>query len=330
MTKPLKLYEMTALESIVHGLPPPAVYSGRWPSAMDAPKPASNTALGSGRALPKISIITPSYNQGQFIEDTIRSVLLQGYPNVEYIIMDGNSTDGTVEIIKKYEPWIAHWESTSDRGQAHAINKGLEKATGDICAYINSDDYYLPNAFWYAARTFLQQDWDLCIGNRDAAPRSARSILRRSEWKPWLRPLGVPFLVGSSEYSISQESTFWSARSAAGHRFDENLNYMLDVDWFCRIASGARILRTSQRLGVPRDHPASKTSMLGGQRPMSEFELIARRWRLENDVQQQADDIASSFRRSWPLHTLKHCLAGHAEFIYTHPACRERPLGSDV
>src|SRR5690606_33280720 len=106
------------------------------------PAPVSSALLGSGRALPKITIVTPSYNQGQFIEDTIRSVLLQGYPNFEYIIMDGNSTDDTLEIIKKYEPWITYWESTSDRGQAHAINKGLERATGDIWAYINSDDYY--------------------------------------------------------------------------------------------------------------------------------------------------------------------------------------------
>lgn len=321
---------MMTVKEIMRDLPAPTVRSECWSSATDVPASESSAVLGCGRAPPKITIVTPSYNQGQFIEDTIRSVLLQGYPNFEYIIMDGNSTDDTVEVIRKYEPWITYWESTPDRGQAHAINKGLERATGDIWAYINSDDYYLPNAFWYAARTFLQQDWDLCIGNRDAAPLSARTILRRSEWKPWLRPLGAPFLVGSSEYSVSQEATFWSARCAAAHRFDESLYYMLDVDWFCRIASGARVLRTSKRLGVPRAHPASKTCMLGGQRPLSEFERVARRWRLENGVQQQADEIASSFRRSWPLYTLKHYLAGPAEFIYTHPACQERPLGSDV
>ncbi|MEB3211902.1 MAG: glycosyltransferase family 2 protein, partial [Leptolyngbyaceae bacterium] len=96
---------------------------------------------------PRISIITPSYNQGHFIEETIRSVLLQSYPNLEYIIIDGGSSDNTVEIISKYASHLAYWVSEPDRGQSHAINKGLARATGEIIAYINSDDYYLPGSF---------------------------------------------------------------------------------------------------------------------------------------------------------------------------------------
>ena len=84
--------------------------------------------------LPRITVVTPSYNQGRFIETTIRSVLLQGYPNLEYIIIDGGSSDDSVEIIQKYEPWLADWVSEKDRGQAHAINKGFARATGDIYA----------------------------------------------------------------------------------------------------------------------------------------------------------------------------------------------------
>ena len=104
--------------------------------------------------LPKISIITPSFNQGKFIEETIRSVLLQGYPNLEYIIIDGGSTDETLEIIKKYSDFITYWISEPDEGQSHAINKGLAKATGDVFNWINSDDYYLPNALLSVGQYF--------------------------------------------------------------------------------------------------------------------------------------------------------------------------------
>jgi glycosyltransferase involved in cell wall biosynthesis len=95
---------------------------------------------------PKISIITPSFNQGLFIEETIQSVLNQNYPNLEYIIIDGGSTDNTVDIIKKYEQYLHYWVSEPDRGQAHAINKGFAQATGEIFNWINSDDYLAPGA----------------------------------------------------------------------------------------------------------------------------------------------------------------------------------------
>src|SRR6266550_5897057 len=102
----------------------------------------------------KISIVTPSFNQGQFIEETIRSVLDQNYPNLEYLVIDGGSTDQTIDIIHKYETHLSYWESEQDRGQVHAINKGLARATGDIFAFINSDDIYFPGTFATVARYF--------------------------------------------------------------------------------------------------------------------------------------------------------------------------------
>jgi glycosyltransferase involved in cell wall biosynthesis len=107
-----------------------------------------------GNDWPKISIVTPSFNQGQYIEQTILSVINQGYPNLEYIIIDGGSTDETVEIIKRYEPWITFWISEPDRGQSHAINKGLEKCTGEIFNWLNSDDWYLPYTLFEVAKRF--------------------------------------------------------------------------------------------------------------------------------------------------------------------------------
>ncbi len=103
---------------------------------------------------PKISIITPSFNQGQYIEQTIQSIINQNYPNLEYIIIDGGSTDNTVEIIKKYESYISYWVSEKDEGQTDAINKGLEKSTGDIINWLNSDDYLAPNALHNIAASF--------------------------------------------------------------------------------------------------------------------------------------------------------------------------------
>jgi glycosyltransferase involved in cell wall biosynthesis len=96
--------------------------------------------------LPKVSIVTPSFNQGKFIEETIRSVLLQNYPNLQYIVIDGGSTDSTIEILEKYSPWIDYWISEPDRGQSHAINKGLELCDGQWFNWLNSDDYLMPGA----------------------------------------------------------------------------------------------------------------------------------------------------------------------------------------
>jgi glycosyltransferase involved in cell wall biosynthesis len=105
---------------------------------------------------PKISIVTPSFNQGKYIEQTILSVINQNYPNLEYIVIDGGSTDATVDIIRKYEQHITYWVSEPDRGQSHAINKGIQKCTGDIFNWLNSDDWYMPNALFDIASSFIK------------------------------------------------------------------------------------------------------------------------------------------------------------------------------
>ncbi|HYO47098.1 MAG TPA: glycosyltransferase family 2 protein, partial [Gemmatimonadota bacterium] len=109
-----------------------------------------------GRSSPKISVVTPSLNQARFIEQTLRSVLDQKYPNLEYIVIDGGSTDGTVDILRRYESRLEHWISEPDLGQADAINKGFVMATGEICSFLNSDDLYVPGALTRVAADFAE------------------------------------------------------------------------------------------------------------------------------------------------------------------------------
>ena len=124
-------------------LPQPSPEKTGWPWTMESPQLDATLASAPW---PRISIVTPSYNQGQFIEETIRSVLLQGYPNLEYIVIDGGSTDESLNVIRNYAHWLRYWVSEPDRGQSHAINKGLTHCTGDIFNWINSDDLLVPGA----------------------------------------------------------------------------------------------------------------------------------------------------------------------------------------
>lgn len=126
-------------------------------------EPLSNQ-LPNDSEYPRISIVTPSYNYGQYIEETIRSVLLQGYPNLEFIIIDGGSTDQTVDIISSYQHWLSFWCSEPDQGQTDAINKGFERCTGDIFVWLNADDAYLSPTCLYEVADLYRQGNQLIVG----------------------------------------------------------------------------------------------------------------------------------------------------------------------
>ena len=162
-------------------LPPPPQGKTGWPWTEGTHALPSTRRDGS--SWPLISIVTPNYNQSDFIEETIRSVLLQGYPNLEYIIVDGGSTDQSVDIAKKYERWISYWISETDRGQVDAINKGLLLSSGAIFQWLNSDDVLLPDALLHVASAFLGEAVaaPILIGNtRNAAERRPNKALSTS------------------------------------------------------------------------------------------------------------------------------------------------------
>src|SRR5262245_40759296 len=143
-------------------LPPPPPEKTRWPWTQSDVQPAPPS---ESFAWPRVTVVTPSFNQGAFIEETIRSVLLQDYPNLEYLVVDGGSTDSTLEVIKTYEPWIDYWVSERDRGQTHAINKGFSRATGEILAWLNSDDTYEPHAIRTVVRHMMATGAVVTYGN---------------------------------------------------------------------------------------------------------------------------------------------------------------------
>lgn len=209
---------------------------------------------------PRFTVVTPTYNQGAFIEKTIDSILSQGYPNLEYIIIDGGSKDNTVDVIKKYERHLAYWVSEPDRGQSHAINKGMERATGQYLTWLNSDDWYTPRALWKFAELVSQNpEAGLIVG----AGRM-RDLNGHCKFEKVPNPrMTVDTLYDwfSGEYFFQPSSVFsMSAWSACGP-VDESEHIAMDLDLWLKIAkSGFSIITTSEILAEALTHPDAKTT----------------------------------------------------------------------
>ncbi len=218
--------------------------------------------MPNGSALPRISVVTPSYNQGQFIEETIRSVLLQGYPNLEYIIIDGGSTDNSIEVIKRYEPWLSYWVSERDRGQSHAINKGFERCTGDIITFLGSDDLYLPGALADIANRWPEwKEYGVLVGGfhyldeqstLDSEPR----LPRLPHEGPIDLTLGPPGI-----YRLHQVSTFYArtALDSVERYVREDLKYTMDRELLYRVCQKYRAFLVNRPYGAFRKHDESKS-----------------------------------------------------------------------
>jgi glycosyltransferase involved in cell wall biosynthesis len=204
---------------------------------------------------PRISIVTPSYHQARYLPETIESILKQDYPNLEYIIIDGGSTDGSVDVIRRYESHLAYWVSEKDSGQSEAINKGFRKSTGVLFNWINSDDVLFPGALHRIARAYLRHpDAALIVGDH-ARGDGGRGIFlasgapSRRAVSPagWVMPIG-------------QQSAFIAARvfeRVGGVR--EDLHCIMDAELYYRIlVEGGRLVRTRGLIGLIREHPQCK------------------------------------------------------------------------
>ncbi|MDX2040427.1 MAG: glycosyltransferase family 2 protein [Acidobacteriota bacterium] len=210
----------------------------------------------AGKVWPRISVITPSFNQAEFLERTLFSVLDQGYPNLEYIVIDGGSTDGSVEILKQYDDRLAYWVSEKDRGQSHALNKGFERATGEILGWLNSDDLYCHGALHHVGQWFLDHPQDeVHYGGLYLVDENDRITDAHWAAKPDVR---YTYFVGMD---VHQQSLFWKRElmERVG-MIDESFRFSMDLDFVLRLMLHGRVSRTTHYLGKFREHQAAKTS----------------------------------------------------------------------
>jgi glycosyltransferase involved in cell wall biosynthesis len=207
---------------------------------------------------PKITIVTPNYNGAKYLEETIQSVLNQGYPNLEYIIIDGGSTDGSVDIIKKYESRLAYWVSEPDAGLYHAIQKGFERSTGDIMAWINSDDKYHRGAFSIVTELFNQfPQIEWLQGIPSIYDEQGRTVMV-DHFRAWCK---ADIYSGRYQW-IQQESTFWrrSLWDKAGAMLDTRLKYAADFELWLRFFRHAELYSLKALLSGFRFRSANQIS----------------------------------------------------------------------
>jgi glycosyltransferase involved in cell wall biosynthesis len=232
---------------LLSALPAPAAGRTGWPWTVETPIPADAAAV----KWPRITIVTPSYQQAAYLEETLRSVLLQNYPNLEYLVLDGGSADGSAAIIERYAPHLAYWQSRADRGQADAINQGFDRATGDILGWLNSDDFLLPGALFAVARAFHAGAPDIVYGDALNYFEEDRTL---QYWQGyWIRPGFLQF--GGL---FSSHATFW--RRAVHVPLWAELNCNVDGELWQRLVPGRRLRYLPLPLGVFRAHAETKSS----------------------------------------------------------------------
>jgi glycosyltransferase involved in cell wall biosynthesis len=228
-------------------LPAPPGNRAGWPWSVESVPPGRSESV----AWPRITIVTPSFRQAPFLEECLRSVLLQNYPNLEYIVNDGGSADGSVEIIGRYSPFLAHWQSQRDAGQGDAINQGFDRATGEILGWLNSDDLLLPGALFAVARVFLHGRADVVYGDALNASEDGRTL---QYWQGyWILPSFLQF--GGV---ISSHAVYW--RRSVHVPIWADLSCNIDGELWQRLVPGHRVKYLPLPLGVCRHHADTKSN----------------------------------------------------------------------
>jgi len=223
---------------------------------------------------PRITIVTPSFNQAPYLETTIRSVLDQGYPNLEYVVIDGGSTDGSVDILRKYADHLAFWVSEPDSGQTHAINKGMARATGTLRGYLNSDDIYLPGALERVASAYREApEADLFHGACRVIDEQGRTIGRRCASITRFDEIVDVWGVWWKQRNFVQPEVFWTKRIADKiGPFQTDLFMVMDYEYWTRILrAGGQVATVEEELAAFRitstqksnQHERSAMEMLG-------------------------------------------------------------------
>jgi len=236
-------------------LPPPPPDRTGWPWTEESPQLPDT--MPDGQPWPRVSVVTPSYNQGQFLEETLRSVLLQGYPDLEYFVMDGGSTDRSAEILKKYERWLTQWVSEKDCGQSHAINKGWKQSSGTLIAYLNSDDLYCPGAIKDAALSWYAAGFPAVVYSDALVINERSEFLTHSKSDPF--DLERMWAVKNP---IRQPTAFLGREEVASINWiDESLHYEMDYDLWFRLSRRYRLVYVPGKVwAAMRQHPSAKAT----------------------------------------------------------------------
>jgi glycosyltransferase involved in cell wall biosynthesis len=252
--------------------------------------------------LPSLSLVTPSYNQRGYIERTLRSVLSQFRPGLEYIVQDGNSTDGTPAVLAAYAARITRVDSRPDNGQAHALNLGFAKSTGDIMGYINSDDLVLPGALEYVVRYFARHPQvDVVYSHRIVIDPLDREIGR------WILPPHEDGILEWADY-VPQETLYWRREiwERTGGYLDESFRFAMDWELLLRFrAAGGTFKRLPRFLGAFRVHRSQKTRTQMATHGISEMDRLRRQTHgREVGMPEVQERIAPYLRRSLYYHFL--------------------------
>jgi glycosyltransferase involved in cell wall biosynthesis len=237
---------------------------------------------------PRISVVTPSFNQGQFLGQAIESVLGQNYPNLEYLVMDGGSTDASVQVIKKHESRIDYWVSRRDAGQADAIHRGFSMATGEILCWVNSDDYLCPGALFKVGELFRREAAvDFAVGGYAAVRRDRRLICKHYALKQdFLSLLCAGQLIG-------QMACFWRREAyAAAGGIDPTLQFCFDYDLFLRLVRGKEPALIDDILACCRFHDATKSATIWQSVGLEEQRVV----RSRHGYEHLASDLRAGIR----------------------------------